>query len=64
MESIKQFGGNMNKLEMLYEAVIELLNHLEDVLDNENFEKIDENVWNKVSMFKYIHGLKEHEDES
>lgn len=35
----------------LHEKAVELLNHLEDVLDDENFEKIDHKLWNAVSMF-------------
>ena len=35
----------------LHEKAIELLNHLEDVLDEENFKKINHNLWNEVSMF-------------
>lgn len=34
----------------LYEKAIVLLNHLEDVLDDENFAKIDSKLWNAVTM--------------
>jgi hypothetical protein len=34
----------------LYEKAVVLLNHLEDVLDDENFSKIDSKLWNAVTM--------------
>jgi hypothetical protein len=40
-----------NDLIDLHEKATLLLNHLEDVLDDENFEKIDPKLWNAVSMF-------------
>jgi beta-glucanase (GH16 family) len=33
-----------------FETVLEFLNHLEDVLDDKNYEKIDFNHWNRVSL--------------
>lgn len=35
----------------LHRKATDLLNHLEDVLDSENFDKIDHKLWNAVSMF-------------
>jgi hypothetical protein len=31
------------------QLVIEFLNHLEDVLDDENFNKVDTKLWNKLA---------------
>jgi hypothetical protein len=42
-------------LQDLHEKAVELLNHLEDVLDEKNFEKIDHKLWNAVSMFMVHH---------
>lgn len=42
----------------LHEKVVQLLNHLEDVIDDENFEKIDHKLWNAVSMFLVNNNIK------
>lgn len=40
------------EIEDLFEHSIVLLNHLEDVLDDENFKKIDFKLWNAVATWK------------
>lgn len=42
----------------LHKKAVELLNHLEDVLDEENFNKIDHKLWNAVSMFLVNNNIK------
>lgn len=46
-------GANRTNDEVidLHEKAVELLNHLEDVLDEANFSKIDHKLWNAVSLF-------------
>lgn len=45
-------------LKDLHEKAVELLNHLEDVLSDEDFNKIDHRLWNDVSMFMAHHNHK------
>jgi len=42
----------------LHEAATKLLNHLEDVLDEKNFDAISAKLWNDVSMFLVMRGIK------
>jgi hypothetical protein len=53
-EDMTNTNQNNNELADLHNKVVELLNHLEDVLDDENFDKIDCSLWNAVSMYMVI----------
>jgi len=47
----------MEEVIELHSVAVDLLNHLEEVLDEENFEKIDPKLWNAVSMFLVNNGI-------
>lgn len=47
----------MEEVIELHNAAVDLLNHLEEVLDEANFDKIDPKLWNEVSMFLVNNGI-------